>query len=84
MATNDGYSPYPIGLTAAEATAAIKRAFNLDTELLGYVRYSVSATPPTILNSKHGDLWMNTSADKLYRAYVGVDNGMPVLLWFEV
>lgn len=84
MATNDGYSPYPLGLTAADAVIAIKRAFNLDTELLGYVRYSSSATPPTILNSKHGDLWLNSTTDKLYRASVGVDNGTAVLFWFEV
>jgi len=84
MATNDGYSPYPLGLTAAQATAAIKRAFNLDTEFLGYVRYSSSATPPTILASKHGDLWLNSSNDKLYKASIGTDNGTAVLLWFEV
>mgnify|MGYP000178484142 FL=1 len=84
MATNDGYSPYPLGLTAAQATAAIKRAFNLDTEFLGYVRYSSSATPPTILTSKHGDLWLNSSNDKLYKASIGADGNGAVLLWFEV
>ena len=80
MTTNDGYSPYPIGLTAAESVAAIRRAFNLDTELLGYVRYSGTTTPPTILTTKNGDLWLNASTDKLYRA--AIDG--TTLLWFEV
>lgn len=80
MATNDGYSPYPIGLTAAESVAAIRRAFNLSTELLGYVRYAGATTPPTILNTKNGDIWLNSTTDKLYRAYIDGTT----LIWFEV
>lgn len=80
MATNDGYSPYPLGLTAAEATSAIRRAFNMDTELLGYVRYKSSVTAPSVLNTKDGDLWLNATTQKLYRA--SVDG--TVLIWFEV
>jgi len=80
MATNDGYSPYPIGLTAAESVAALKRAHNLGTEFLGYVRYKESTTPPTVLDTKQGDLWYNTSSGTLFRAYLEGTT----LLWFEV
>lgn len=80
MATNDGYSPYPIGLTASESVAAITRAFNLDTELLGYVRFATSASAPLIANTKTGDIWENTVDGKTYRA--SVDGA--TLIWFEV
>jgi hypothetical protein len=80
MATNDGYSPYPIGLTAAEATGAIRRAFNLSTELLGYVRFKSHAERPNALATKDGDLWYNSTGQKLYRA--SVDSG--TVVWFEV
>lgn len=84
MATNDGYSPYPLGLTAAAAAAAIKRADDLDLELSGYVKYFTGAVPPTIIEAKEGDIWHYTTNDKLYRAAIGDDGGNPVLLWFEV
>lgn len=80
MATNDGYSPYPIGLTAAEATNAIRRAYNLSTELLGYVRFKSHTDRPSAFETKDGDLWYNTLAQKLYRA--SVDTG--TVIWFEV
>lgn len=80
MATNDGYSPYPIGLTAAEATGAIRRAFNLSTELLGYVRFKSHTDRPSALATKDGDLWYFTTAQKLYRASVDSDT----VVWFEV
>lgn len=80
MATNDGYSPYPIGLTAAEAVAAIKRAHNLYIELSVYNGFRQSATPPAILTIKNGDLWFNTTTEILYRA--NIDG--TTLLWFEV
>lgn len=78
MATNDGYSPYPLGLTALQTVTAITRAFNLDTELQGYVVYSEGATSPT--TAKSGDLWLNTSTGKLYRAHFE----STVLVWLEV
>lgn len=80
MATNDGYSPYPIGLTAAQAVAAIKRAYNLNTELGEYVKYKESSIAPELVNTKNGDLWYNTSTLSLYRAYIEDTT----LLWFEV
>lgn len=79
MATNDGYSPYPIGLTASETVEAIKRAHNIDNDLAGYVGYSESASTPSITNVKSGDLWRNTNTNKLFRAYVESD----VLVWLE-
>lgn len=37
MATNDGYSPYPIGLTAVDTVAALTRAHNSNTLFVNYV-----------------------------------------------
>jgi hypothetical protein len=78
MATNDGYSPYPLGLTAVQAVTAITRAHNLSTELQGYVTYTSSATPPVA--AKTGDLWLNSTSGKLYRASFE----STVLVWLEV
>ncbi len=33
MATNDGYSPYPLGITASEATTAILKAHNFEDSI---------------------------------------------------
>ena len=78
MATNDGYSPYPLGLTAVQAVEAITRAFNLDTELDNYVSYIESTTPPT--DAKSGDFWLNTNTGKIYRGHFE----STVLVWLEV
>jgi|WetSurMetagenome_2_1015567.scaffolds.fasta_scaffold829379_2 hypothetical protein len=80
MATNDGYSPYPLGLTAADATAAIRRAYNLNTEFLGYVRYKESDVAPIVSTVKQGDIWYNTTTKSIYRAYIEGTT----LLWLEV
>lgn len=78
MATNDGYSPYPLGLTAVQAVEAINRAYNLSTELGGYVVYQEGTTAPT--TAKSGDLWLNSSTGKLFRASFE----STVLVWLEV
>jgi len=84
MATNDGYSPYPLGLTAQQAKDAITRAHNLSTELLGYIAYLDSSILPTLLDGvKEGDIWHDPVGGKYYRAYVDT-TGAPVLLYFEV
>ena len=80
MATNDGYAPYPIGLTAAQTVEAILRAFNLDTEFANYVKYTGNATAPVIAVTKDGDIWVNSTAAKVYRAYIADST----LFWFEV
>jgi hypothetical protein len=80
MATNDGYQPYPIGLTASQATNAIKRAHDLDEELSEFVKITSSITPPTVLETKTGDLWKNLTTSKIYRASIEGST----LLWFEV
>ena len=80
MATNDGFSPYPIGLTAAQSVAAILRAHNFDGEIAGLVAFTDSDTAPLVANTKTGDIWQYTTQGKLYRGWVdGTD-----LLWFEV
>jgi len=84
MATNDGYTPYPLGLTAAEVKTAITRAFNLTAELSLYVGFSGNAVVPTLASGiKDGDIWHNTATGVRYQAYV--DNiGTPTLVFFEV
>ncbi len=80
MATNDGYSPYPIGLTAAQTVEAINRAYNLDDEINNASGFTSGPTQPAIESSKTGDLWFNTNLFRLFRAYVEDTT----LLWFEV
>jgi hypothetical protein len=76
MATNDGYSPYPIGLTASQTVEAIMRAYNLSDG--DFVKYVEGLTAPT--SPKMGDIWNNLSENKAYRAYV---DGSDVV-WLEV
>jgi hypothetical protein len=78
MATNDGYAPYPLGLTAVQAVTAITRSHNLTTELAGYVSYTESGTAPTV--AKTSDKWLNTTTSKLYAAHFESS----VLVWLEV
>jgi len=84
MATNDGYTPYPLGLTAVEVKTAIDRAFNLTAELGLYVGFTGSTTVPNLLSGiKDGDVWHNVSTGVRYQAYVDTV-GTPALLFFEV
>lgn len=76
MATNDGYSPYPIGLTAVDTVAALTRAHNSNTLFVNYV--AQAAVPTSI--SHNGDIWNDIDTNKLYRAYKQ-DN---VVQWLEV
>lgn len=80
MATNDGFSPYPIGLTAAESVAAILRAHNLTVELGGFVSFFSDTVIPLVGVTKIGDIFDKTDTGKLYRA--AVDGA--TLIWFEV
>ena len=75
MATLDGYSPYPVNLTAEKTVAAIRRAFNLDEEFEGYIKRTVEDTPPS--NPLFGDFY--TDGDKKYEAHVEGSN----VLWIE-
>lgn len=76
MATNDGYSPYPIGLTASQTVEAINRAYNLsDGDFVKYVEGVQAPTSP-----KMGDIWNNTALNRMYRAYTDGTN----TVWLEV
>ena len=75
MATLDGYSPYPVSLTAEQTVYAIKRAFALDDELVNYVRRTIDDNVPNAPIA--GDFF--TDNDKCYRAYVEGAN----YLWVE-
>jgi hypothetical protein len=66
MATNDGYSPYPTGLTAAEIVTALDRASNLADGT--FVQFTEAATAPT--TPKNGDKWRNTTLNLTYVAFV--------------
>jgi len=86
MATNDGYSPYPVPLTALQVKDALVRASNLTVELANYVGHNTSATLPTLATGiKAGDIWEDTANGIYYRAYVDtVIPASPVLVFFEV
>jgi hypothetical protein len=75
MATNDGYSPYPTGLTAAEIVTALGKASNLADG--AFVQFTEASTaPPT---PKNGDKWRNTTLNLTYIAFV--ESGTAV--WLE-
>lgn len=79
MATNDGYAPYPLGLTASEAVTAITRAFNMSTELENYqYYYTQSALPTTVIRS--GDLWRDEDSNKVYMSTLEGS----ATIWLEV
>lgn len=83
MATQDGFSPYPINLTAAQSVAAIHRAHNLEETLAHYPFIAQTETPPTLETVKtSGEFWYCTKTAKLYRCYINETEG--VILWFEV
>lgn len=75
MATLDGYAPYPIQLTAEQSVYAIRRAFNLDEELINYVYRTIADNAPA--KPTYGDIW--TDEDRLYRAFVEGAN----VIWIE-
>jgi len=77
MATNDGYQPYPTGLSASEFVAGVNRVINLDTELATKVTIFSSVDEPT--TATDSDLWRNTSTGILYRATI--EDG--ITFWFE-
>jgi hypothetical protein len=90
MATNDGYSPYPIGLTASQSVSAINNAYNMSSILTQYSRFTTAAVPPAIsttdshlgtVTTKEGDYWFDNVNYILYRAYIDSSSN---LFWFEV
>lgn len=76
MANADGYTPYPINLTATQTVAAIMRAHNLEDSLVNYVQTHAGTSFPVSPNNN--DLY--NKDDVLYRA--SVDAG--ISLWIEV
>jgi len=92
MATNDGYSPYAIGLTALQVKDSITRSHNLSTELGHgaafsgrYVGYSDANTPPNVNQGiKEGDIWHDITNGIFYRAYIDTTVIPNVALYFEI
>lgn len=76
MATLDGYSPYPVALTAEETVYAINRAFNLDDELTDYVLRTIDTEIPD--SAVACDIF--TDNERVFRAYVEGTN----YLWIEI
>lgn len=83
MATQDGFSPYPIGLNAKQSVAAIHRAHTLPETLSHYAFVAQTETPPTYNDVQtSGEFWFNISNGKMYQAYRNDED--KVLVWFEV
>jgi len=83
MATQDGYAPYPINLTAKQSVDAIHRAHKLPETLAQYSHIAQTDTPPTYEDIEtSGEFWFNTTNGKVYRAFKNDDD--QVLVWFEV
>lgn len=74
--TTEGYSAYPSGLSAEEFVSAIKRAFNLDEELSGYIKRTLDNTPPA--TSRTGDFFSDGE-----RNFVAFAEGANYL-WIEI
>jgi len=86
MATNDGYAPYQLGITAAEVQTALNNALVLNNTLLNYQAYFETTTPPTIaMGVKENDTWHDITNGIFYRVYIDNSNpASPVPLFFEV
>lgn len=83
MATLDGYNPYPIGLTAAETVAALKRAHVLETTLQEYGNVLESTTAPSVTEVyNHSTFWYNPDTGRLYRGYWNEESS--IVVWFEI
>ena len=83
MATNDGYNPYPLNLSAQQSVEAIHRAHKLPETLAQYPHITKTETPPTFADVEtSGEFWFNTTTSKLYRAFK--NDAENVLIWIEV
>lgn len=76
MATLDGYSPYPVSLTAEQTVWAIQRSYNLDDELINYVLRTIDDDVPD--SAVMGDYF--TDEEREFRAFVEGTN----YLWIEI
>lgn len=83
MATLDGYSPYPIGLTASQSVEGVKNGFQLYNILKQYCRVYESETAPTISDVHNEfEIWYCTTTDKVYRACKNDEKN--IVVWFEI
>lgn len=80
MATNDGYSPYPTGMTAKEATDALWNAKNMGSNFCKVITQSSAPGYAEVPNDC--SFWYNTSTNKLYRACR--NTSLSMIVWFEV
>lgn len=80
MATNDGYDPYPTGLTAEQVVEALTRAYNLSDGT--FVKYFYGTDAPAA--AKNGDIWENSTLQKNYQAYVADSGGTTYIVWLEI
>lgn len=76
MATNDGYTPYSVDLTASQVKTALQNAHNYLPSALpnGYTDYIASGTKPTQTADSRtiraGMIWNDTTNQRVYRAIV--------------
>lgn len=83
MASNDGFIPYPIGLSANQSVIGIRNGYALHETLKEYSHVSDQLDPPSEDNvfNQHS-FWYNESNSKLYRALK--NESAQVTIWLEV
>lgn len=83
MASQDGFIPYPIGLSANQAVTGIRNGYALPETLKAYSHVLDQLDPPSgddVFNQH--SLWYNESNSKLYRALK--NESAQVTIWLEV
>ena len=83
MATNDGYQPYPSGLTAEQFATALKNGWTLPETLKLYANCIMSLDPPD--NSvcyNPAVFWYCLRTNKMYQPLINEDEN--IVVWFEV
>ena len=83
MASNDGFIPYPIGLSANQSVIGIRNGYALPETLKEYSHVSDQLDPPngdTVYNQH--SFWYNETNSKLYRALK--NESAQITVWFEV
>lgn len=83
MASNDGFIPYPIGLSANQSVIGIRNGYSLPETLKEYSHVLDQLDPPSgdIVYNQHS-FWYNETNSKLYRALK--NESAQITVWFEV
>lgn len=83
MASNDGFIPYPVGLSANQTVKGIRQGYGLMETLKEYSHVSDLLDPPDARQVyNQSSFWYNERNSKLYRAIK--NESAQVTVWFEV